>query len=641
MAAGFSQDSVLGFLLRSGGAVRNSELLAHFRPYLREHENREHNRELFKKFVNAVAVVKHQEGTPYILLKKRYSADAGRPPVRHEEGHKPREAPNPDPKASSHAPRERGPVLPAAGLVNRNNNNVEAIRVPKPVKAAPAGRTDRTDRNGGTCVARQPAVDSTETKRQSFEEAGNKRPGLPSDLEHNGVEAGRTGAARRPDHAAREVRSSEAAAAPPQAGPRCRGSGEGATTWVPHHLQGQAPGVPHNTPTPPARGDLPERTVPAAHFLPESEEDGPAGPQRRGRPLEASSSQESLTSSESDWTQAKAAWHSAEGLDQRGDHGVDERVRQMLQRPQEVGVLPALRRPARQTNPLHHSTGHLDEEAASAPGTPRPPAHRMHSRISRSLGSDLDKPFLEDSESARYSRLQRISSSLSATYRVSTPPRLHGSRDGVSLSEASSTQSLSEQRSPAVPLPPREHEWLVKAASADWPDVYSLFREDNSLLNKKDFISGYTIVHWIAKHGDHRVLNTLSYGVAKAGMKLDVDARSVGGYTPLHLAAIHGHKKVISLLVHKFQADVALRDASGRKAWQYLSKDASGDVVQLLRAPQSKAAAAGPVPPSYDVTLLVPRPATGPAAVKRHSSLAALFKHKSLARVTAHSEFAV
>uniref|UniRef100_A0AAY4EQ45 SOWAHA-C winged helix-turn-helix domain-containing protein n=1 Tax=Denticeps clupeoides TaxID=299321 RepID=A0AAY4EQ45_9TELE len=425
MAAGFSQDSVLGFLLRSGGAVRNSELLAHFRPYLREHENREHNRELFKKFVNAVAVVKHQEGTPYILLKKRYSADAGRPPVRHEEGHKPREAPNPDPKASSHA-------------------------------------TDRTDRNGGTCVARQPAVDSTETKRQSFEEAGNKRPGLPSDLEHNGVEAGRTGAARRPDHAAREVRSSEAAAAPPQAGPRCRGSGEG-----------------------------------------------------------------------------------------------------------------------------------------------------------------------------------RISSSLSATYRVSTPPRLHGSRDGVSLSEASSTQSLSEQRSPAVPLPPREHEWLVKAASADWPDVYSLFREDNSLLNKKDFISGYTIVHWIAKHGDHRVLNTLSYGVAKAGMKLDVDARSVGGYTPLHLAAIHGHKKVISLLVHKFQADVALRDASGRKAWQYLSKDASGDVVQLLRAPQSKAAAAGPVPPSYDVTLLVPRPATGPAAVKRHSSLAALFKHKSLARVTAHSEFAV
>lgn len=60
-----------------------------------------------------------------------------------------------------------------------------------------------------------------------------------------------------------------------------------------------------------------------------------------------------------------------------------------------------------------------------------------------------------------------------------------------------------------VPLEPREHVWLVKGAAGAWPDIYSLFREDSSLLNRGDFISGFTVLHWIAKHGDHRVLNTL------------------------------------------------------------------------------------------------------------------------------------
>lgn len=68
-------------------------------------------------------------------------------------------------------------------------------------------------------------------------------------------------------------------------------------------------------------------------------------------------------------------------------------------------------------------------------------------------------------------------------------------------------------RQSLVPLEPREHDWLVKGAAAAWPDIYSLFREDPSLLNRQDFISGYTVLHWIAKHGDHRVLNTLWYVV--------------------------------------------------------------------------------------------------------------------------------
>lgn len=60
-----------------------------------------------------------------------------------------------------------------------------------------------------------------------------------------------------------------------------------------------------------------------------------------------------------------------------------------------------------------------------------------------------------------------------------------------------------------LPLEPKEHSWLIKGAMGSWTDIYTLFRDDPSLLNRKDFISGFTVLHWIAKHGDHRVLNTL------------------------------------------------------------------------------------------------------------------------------------
>uniref|UniRef100_H3C737 SOWAHA-C winged helix-turn-helix domain-containing protein n=1 Tax=Tetraodon nigroviridis TaxID=99883 RepID=H3C737_TETNG len=140
----------------------------------------------------------------------------------------------------------------------------------------------------------------------------------------------------------------------------------------------------------------------------------------------------------------------------------------------------------------------------------------------------------------------------------------------ASPAPSSPSSSSSESPQSLVPLEAREHAWLVKGAAGAWPDIYSLFREDSSLLNRKDFISGFTVLHWIAKHGDHRVLNTLWYGVEKAGLTFDVNARSTSGHTPLHIAAIHGHKNIIRLLVRKFNADVRLRDTAGKKAWHYL-----------------------------------------------------------------------
>ncbi|XP_008322968.1 uncharacterized protein sowahb isoform X2 [Cynoglossus semilaevis] len=170
---------------------------------------------------------------------------------------------------------------------------------------------------------------------------------------------------------------------------------------------------------------------------------------------------------------------------------------------------------------------------------------QLRSRMCVSLGADLDQLLQEEaragvggSEAARLNRLHLLSSSLSLRYNLSssslsscsTPPRCQslgslvegvdrgGGKEGGGARLPAANTTAQEQegcRKSLVPLEPKEHMWLVKAAAGAWPDIYSLFREEPSLLNKHDFISGFTVLHWIAKHGDHRVLNTLWYCVIK------------------------------------------------------------------------------------------------------------------------------
>ncbi|XP_071322469.1 ankyrin repeat domain-containing protein SOWAHB-like [Trachinotus anak] len=345
--------------------------------------------------------------------------------------------------------------------------------------------------------------------------------------------------------------------------------------------------------------------------------------------------------------------------------------------------------------PWHLSTGDLydDHEEAELsegstsstqlrqrPAVTRRLSSQLRNRMCRSLGADLDQLLQEEargrggSEMARLNRLHLLSSSLSLRYNLSssslsscsTPPRCQSLADLVEQKggrrslPAATTSPTGHHEGPGrqslVPLEPREHTWLVKGAAGAWPDIYSLFREDSSLLNKRDFMSGFTVLHWIAKHGDHRVLNTLWYGVQKAGLMFDINARSTCGHTPLHIAAIHGNKNIMRLLVNKFNADLRLRDTAGKKPWQYLSRNMQPDVFQLLGAP-ARAAVAGVrgVDTSWEQQQQQPqyrrrrlhhlssassgqRPLTiaGKTKVKRSSSIAAFLKHKSLGRFHGH-----
>ncbi|XP_006888140.1 PREDICTED: ankyrin repeat domain-containing protein SOWAHA [Elephantulus edwardii] len=138
----------------------------------------------------------------------------------------------------------------------------------------------------------------------------------------------------------------------------------------------------------------------------------------------------------------------------------------------------------------------------------------------------------------------------------------------------------------ALPLEPAEHEWLVRSAGGRWThQLHGLLLRDCSLAAKRDFMSGFTALHWAAKNGDREMALQLVEVARSGGAPVDVNARSHGGYTPLHLAALHGHEDAAVLLVVRLGAQVHVRDHSGRRAYQYLRPGSSYALRQLLGDP--------------------------------------------------------
>ncbi|KFV08292.1 Ankyrin repeat domain-containing protein SOWAHB, partial [Tauraco erythrolophus] len=122
-------------------------------------------------------------------------------------------------------------------------------------------------------------------------------------------------------------------------------------------------------------------------------------------------------------------------------------------------------------------------------------------------------------------------------------------------------------RGQSVPLGQREHAWLVAVSAGCWARVRGLFLEEPELALQRDFMSGFTVLHWLAKHGDGPGLQELATAARQAGLALDVDARSGCG-----------------VLVLQLGCQVQVRDSSGRRPWEYLGSSTSGEIWQLLEA---------------------------------------------------------
>ncbi|XP_016414411.1 ankyrin repeat domain-containing protein SOWAHA-like [Sinocyclocheilus rhinocerous] len=163
----------------------------------------------------------------------------------------------------------------------------------------------------------------------------------------------------------------------------------------------------------------------------------------------------------------------------------------------------------------------------------------------------------------------------------------HGSPQLRSCSKLSRSAPDEAEDSDGVPLGPMEHEWLVKAATGSWSQIYGLLLQDPRLAEKTDFMSGFTILHWAAKSGNGEMLCKVMDVSRQRGAGVDVNAKSYDGYTALHIAAIHSRERVLSLLVCEYGANTNIRDNSGKKPYRYLSPDVSTEIRKMLGDPHS------------------------------------------------------
>ncbi|XP_068182449.1 ankyrin repeat domain-containing protein SOWAHD [Antennarius striatus] len=155
----------------------------------------------------------------------------------------------------------------------------------------------------------------------------------------------------------------------------------------------------------------------------------------------------------------------------------------------------------------------------------------------------------------------------------------HSSFSSVLSSQSS---SLPSEQDAGWALYPMEHAWMLSAVEGNYESILDFITTDPQLLTRKDFISGYSVLHWLAKKGRDETLIKLLRYAESAGIPVNVNMRGSGGLTPLHVATLHRQYMIVKLLVGAFGADIDAMDYNGKRAWQYLTGDAPLEMKELL-----------------------------------------------------------
>ncbi|XP_033877826.3 ankyrin repeat domain-containing protein SOWAHA-like [Acipenser ruthenus] len=482
-----TQESVLTFLLNEGGQVKNSELLNHFKSLFNvgNPDERKQNRELFKRFVNNVAVVKDDDGVKYVVVRKKYL---------------------PFVKEVSEVPAQHSDLSGSSECLSNLSSDIGGDQS----REGEAGKIFRSDLHNNNLAAFPNAADSV-LGEKSIDNAFNANTSATligrrsSDTENIGVidvEEGK---------------------------PLCTTQAVSAEETV----EFKEPTVP---------GDL-KRLVDkkgnASIFAIVAVPDIPT-----------SQSQPSHTCDNK--VESMLLKYNQDGTYNKGA------TAQGAQRTAQKPYMLPLRCPP----PEVGFKKQVEEQVVLLPKEDKEKALvKLQAERDAYMSPRIKRRQIEEAASASSPHLKRISKTLK--------------------------QGEEPRYSDMVPLDPVEHEWLVKAAAGHWNQIYGLLLRDTNLAEKKDFMSGFTALHWAAKSGNIDMVTKIIDVSSRRNTKLDVNSKTYGGYTPLHIAALHGHEDVLSMLVLDYQAKSNIRDYSGKKPYHYLSKGASFQVRQLLGDPQT------------------------------------------------------
>ncbi|KAM7168011.1 ankyrin repeat domain-containing protein SOWAHB [Macrochelys suwanniensis] len=567
MARELSQEELLDFLCRAGGRVTNAALLGHFQRFLREPGAAgqvPQRREQFKSLVNSVATVQQGAGggPKYVVLRRRYRDLLGeelRPPAAEPPpgpgrcsaqdlaGARPGQeaappAAQPGSGAGSPGGQEQQRLAPRGRLPQAGTVGQGAEPSPAPAWAA-----------GGQGHPPERCAPGPELRRAAL-------PALP------GVPGPRAPAALQQQQRTREW--VERSRGPGQAG---RGSGA-----APRPAGGTCPAPP--------------RLLPG---------DGGSCPPPIFRSIRC---QLALQDLEAFVEQASPGSEGSDSPQEAGDRGASP-AGGAGHGPRDPRALDSRCQQLRNGAPSDHcprSKRRANGQGGKVNGPPPCTRHSFRSKSARgSSRASSSSDELRDQDQGRRGRRSRRSRKMAkgailASPGVDTPITFQYLGPVPRQTYVPAEKVLPAPHRPpdarpsSVPLDPRDHNWIVLVAAGSWVQVRALFLEEPQLALQRDFISGYTALHWIAKHGANQVLQDLVSGAEEAGTPVDVNVKSSCGYTPLHLAAIHGHQSIMKLLVQKLNSKVHVRDSSGKRPWQYLSSSTSGEVWQLLGAPKGK-----------------------------------------------------
>ncbi|XP_057290777.1 ankyrin repeat domain-containing protein SOWAHD-like [Hydractinia symbiolongicarpus] len=210
---------------------------------------------------------------------------------------------------------------------------------------------------------------------------------------------------------------------------------------------------------------------------------------------------------------------------------------------------------------------------------------------------------------------------------ASVPRKSRDSLDSLSSQDSkdSSRSSKLERREPHQ-VDELEKRWCYAASACELENLKTLYKVDNELINKKDYFT--TAIHWASKRNRIDVIRWLyeqridtnirtpiticerycvQANLERSDLLVNKFFENViifisfihalfctisftlfqGGYTPLHVAAMHGKENIIRDLVQYYEADINLRDYSGRKARNYLKHDSSQSIKRMLEATPS------------------------------------------------------